>query len=481
MKASRTIMGVGHCRRLERSHYYCSIKTIVAFVVLLVLLVSPPDQSSSLFGVEARQRQRQQHQQQQRKKSTDSDDYYKVLGIKKSATGKEIKSKYRKLALKYHPDKVPEDEKEEAEKVFVRVSEAYAVLSDDEKRKVYDKYGKQGLEALERGVDPEEAGFGGGGGSHTFHFNGGGGGGGGFDPFQMFEQMFEGGGGGGGRPRGGGGGGFQFPGGGGFGGGGFQQQQQQQRQQQELFPKDNPSHVVKLGSPKFPTASSKHVWFVTFYSNDSRPCAEAQGAVNTLAEKVQKSGAFKVGAVDCTKSEKEATFCHQKQNIDLDSLPQFAMVVDGKTHFMPDDEATDASAKDLHEFAMDWMPRQLIHNINHPSQVQDRLISKQTKSQKGSVLLLTDKYETSSMFIGLAYQHRDNFNFGESRAKNLNMAKEFKVKKYPLLTVLVPKGSGDEAWTDINDIIRYDGPLKAEAITKWLQSIAKKRKARSEF
>ena len=167
--------------------------------------------------------------------------------------------------------------------------------------------------------------------------------------------------------------------------------------------------------------------------------------------------------------------------IDLDSLPQFAMVVDGKAHFMPDDEATDASAKDLHEFAMDWMPKQLIHNINHPSQMQDRLISKQTKSQKGSVLLLTDKYETSSMFIGLAYQHRDNFNFGESRAKNLNMAKEFKVKKYPLLTVLVPKGSGDEAWTDINDIIRYDGPLKAESITKWLQSIAKKKKAKSEF
>eukprot|EP00547_Thalassionema_nitzschioides_P016246 CAMPEP_0194248502 /NCGR_PEP_ID=MMETSP0158-20130606/18517_1 /TAXON_ID=33649 /ORGANISM="Thalassionema nitzschioides, Strain L26-B" /LENGTH=151 /DNA_ID=CAMNT_0038984813 /DNA_START=25 /DNA_END=476 /DNA_ORIENTATION=+ len=113
------------------------------------------------------------------------DDYYSILGMPRSASSKEIKSAYRKLALKHHPDKVTEEEKEDSEKIFVKVSEAYAVLSDDTKRKVYDKHGKNGLDMLEKGVDPDEAGFGGfsggnfgfGGGTHNFKSQGGGHGG----------------------------------------------------------------------------------------------------------------------------------------------------------------------------------------------------------------------------------------------------------------------------------------------------------------
>jgi hypothetical protein len=135
------------------------------------------------------------------KKQFFSDDYYTVLGLNKRAKPKDIKKAYRKLALQYHPDKVSNEEKEEAEKIFVSVSEAYAILSDEEKRKIYDKYGKQGLEAHERGIDPEAAGFGGGpgggmggggfpggggGGSHTFHFSGSNGAG--FDPRQMVRS-----------------------------------------------------------------------------------------------------------------------------------------------------------------------------------------------------------------------------------------------------------------------------------------------------
>ncbi len=66
-------------------------------------------------------------------------DYYEVLGVDKNADAAKIKSAYRKLAKKYHPDVNPGDE--EAEKKFKEASEAYAVLSDDEKRRQYDQYG----------------------------------------------------------------------------------------------------------------------------------------------------------------------------------------------------------------------------------------------------------------------------------------------------------------------------------------------------
>ncbi|XP_059827862.1 dnaJ homolog subfamily B member 6b [Hypanus sabinus] len=71
-------------------------------------------------------------------------DYYQVLGVHKHASQEEIKKAYRKLALKWHPDKNP-DNKDEAESKFKQLSEAYEVLSDSSKRDIYDRYGKEGL------------------------------------------------------------------------------------------------------------------------------------------------------------------------------------------------------------------------------------------------------------------------------------------------------------------------------------------------
>ena len=72
-------------------------------------------------------------------------DYYEILGIGKSASEQEMKSAYRKLALKYHPDRNPHSP--EAEAKFKEAAEAYAVLCDTEKRRTYDTYGHQGLGA----------------------------------------------------------------------------------------------------------------------------------------------------------------------------------------------------------------------------------------------------------------------------------------------------------------------------------------------
>ena len=73
-----------------------------------------------------------------------SDDYYKILGLDKGANDAEIKKAYRKLAMKWHPDKNA-DNKAQSEENFKKISEAFEVLSDEQKRKTYDQFGKQGL------------------------------------------------------------------------------------------------------------------------------------------------------------------------------------------------------------------------------------------------------------------------------------------------------------------------------------------------
>lgn len=70
-------------------------------------------------------------------------DYYKILGVSRNASDEEIKKAYRKLALKYHPDRTKGDKA--AEEKFKQISEAYAVLSDKEKRKQYDAFGSEGF------------------------------------------------------------------------------------------------------------------------------------------------------------------------------------------------------------------------------------------------------------------------------------------------------------------------------------------------
>lgn len=79
-----------------------------------------------------------------------SKNYYNILGVEKDATDEDIRKSYKKLAVKWHPDKNPNN-KEEAERKFKEISEAYQVLSDTEKKSIYDKYGEEGLKGHENG------------------------------------------------------------------------------------------------------------------------------------------------------------------------------------------------------------------------------------------------------------------------------------------------------------------------------------------
>lgn len=130
-----------------------------------------------------------------------AEDFYKILGIGKSASAQEIKSAYRKLALQYHPDR---NKTKEAEAKFKEVTKAYEVLSDEQKRKTYDQFGAAAFEQGGpgggnpfAGGNPFSGGFGGQNGPFTYTYTTGGDGGGfdfgGFnDPFEIFEQFFGG-------------------------------------------------------------------------------------------------------------------------------------------------------------------------------------------------------------------------------------------------------------------------------------------------
>src|SRR5579862_3822618 len=79
-------------------------------------------------------------------------DFYEVLSVSRTATGDEIKSAYRKAALKWHPDRNP-DNKQIAEEKFRQATEAYAVLSDEQKRAAYDRYGHAGVSGMGGGFN----------------------------------------------------------------------------------------------------------------------------------------------------------------------------------------------------------------------------------------------------------------------------------------------------------------------------------------
>ena len=98
-------------------------------------------------------------------------DYYEVLGVQKNASEAELKKAYRRLAMKYHPDRNTGDEAKEAEKKFKEAKEAYEVLTDGQKRAAYDQFGHAG-------VDPSM-----GGGAGGFH-------GGGADFGDIFGDVF---------------------------------------------------------------------------------------------------------------------------------------------------------------------------------------------------------------------------------------------------------------------------------------------------
>uniref|UniRef100_A0A7R9U656 J domain-containing protein n=1 Tax=Pinguiococcus pyrenoidosus TaxID=172671 RepID=A0A7R9U656_9STRA len=345
-------------------------------------------------------------------------DYYKLLGVKRNADEAALKKAYRKLALKYHPDKNPDDQ-EGAQKKFTEVSEAYEVLSDPEKRRIYDQVGEEGLKN-------QQAGRGGGGRGGGFQFHGA------QDPFKMFEDIFGPGGGFSGGSRftfSAGGGGFGPGGGGGFSRGGHQRPRQ-------VYNFDGMHRTVrKLSEARFPDASSKHIWFVHFYTAQSR--RELPEEVELLAQKLGKS--VKVGALDC---DLHSNFC-RRQRVRGDG---FRLYIDG-TH---EDYSGASTAKAFHRYISERVPSDYVNNLLRSEQVDEFLTGCKSKGPASCIVLFTSKFETPLVLKGMAYQYRGVVAFGEVRGSNPKLSERFGIRKYP--TVVAFCGGDQYATIMVDDL-----------------------------
>ena len=317
-------------------------------------------------------------------------DFYKILGVNKRANEKEIKSAYKKLAMKYHPDKNPDDPEGAAQK-FQDVAAAYEVLGDDEKRRVYDMGGEEGVKQQ---AQEEAAGA---------QRGGGGFGGPGGDPFRMFEEMF---------------------GGGGMGGGGFRQQQQRQQPQGPLY--DKASGVTNLRADKFPDASAKHVWMVEFYAPWCQHCQRMKPEYVSLARELK--GYAKVGAVDCTAEE---GLCAQHG---VKGYPTLKLFYEGGS--VPyDGERVQRAMK---EFVLGHIPGTSLYNVRQPRSLGSLSAEAEKKSAKVAAVYLVESESASALGRAVSFQVRKDVAFGESRGAKVGegVAAKLGVNVLPQLVVL---------------------------------------------
>ena len=365
-------------------------------------------------------------------------DYYKVLGVKKSAKEKDLKKAYRKLALKWHPDKNPTNQ-EEATKKFAEIGEAYEVLSDPDKRRIYDSStydtpgGNGGGFSQGQGqtfngnnfyqsyTSSQGHGNGGSGGNTQFNFQG-------SDPFDIFKNFFGGAGDINLQQNSGGFGGF----GSNFGGSRGRQQQHQQAPTKSLYiRKDN---VVDLSKDKFPDKKSNYIWLIHFYGITTSPNTPIE-----TPEQIQKSKrvflkvsaqvkgyGMKVGAVNCGASNSHSHFCKQK-GIQSTSfavvIGDRIVVADGK------DDSTNVpsismTSNDLYKFVTASIlgdgNSPYITDIRTPSHLSSFIAPRLTRGtqRKAYLMLLSTRPTTPLVYKTISFKLRSIVHSAEVRGSN---------------------------------------------------------------
>jgi len=226
----------------------------------------------------------------------------------------------------------------------------------------------------------------------------------------------------------------------------------------ELYPSGG--DVVQLNRKTFPSATSPHPWLVAFYTNDSKDAARDKQALEGAARYAK--GLFKVGAVNCGNQGSQALCADRKAS----PIPKYAALVDDHLEFW--DKPERPTAMSLHAFVTSRIPETTPVN-------RKASIAKLFGKKRGiAILLLTDKYETTPLWRSLAFSLRSLMTFAESRAASVEIGREFKVKKYPMIVAL----EADEK-DGYRLLETYDGELSLSALSKWCRSVAATTKPNS--
>ena len=387
------------------------------------------------------------------------EDYYKILGVKRTATKAEIKRAFKKLSLKYHPDK-NKDNPKKAKEMFIKIANAYEVLSNDEKRKIYDQYGEEGIKAEEQG------------GGAGAHFN--------FDNMgfeEIFSQFFGGGKGGGGAKfefnMGGGGnkrqgssgfGGFGgifdtiFGGGGNGGFGGFQGGQQGRKQKPKDGMKDqNYFKNTKVKSIKMKSLtllySRKNIWFVYFYRKGDQNYEKYVKTMIEFAEKTE--GLFNAGAVNCIKDEE---ICEE---FEVSQTPSIMFFSENEKDYNRYDGKVDFNS------LFNYATKRMSYYVNEITKEKlSDFFSK--KNDKYHVILFTSKDSTPSLYKALSKFFINKLIFGEVHKTQTELVELFKIREFPTLMVML-----DE---EKNKYEIYKNKMNYESIKSYLNKFVNKKK-----
>ena len=301
------------------------------------------------------------------------EDYYRLLGVRRDASKEEIRRAFKKLSLKYHPDKNKNKKNpEKAKEMFIKIANAYEVLNDDKLRKIYDQHGEEGVKQHQQGGGQQHGG--------------------------NFQDIFN----------------FFFRG----GAGGFQQNMEQ-GPEKDFFENTDVLQLKMENLSKL--LSRRKIWFVYFFKSKDEGFKETKQKIIDIAG--QSYGIFNFGAVNCKDDEE---ICEE-----------YSVYGTPKIFYFPDSGNDEEEYKGKIEFQSflkygSKLMQNFVRVINKDN--YNDFIT--THSERFHVLLFTSKKSTPPLFKALSKDYLNHLNFGEIRQSETELIKSFNVNKFPTLMVI---------------------------------------------